>query len=134
MGQFLENHKLPKLNQDEINNSQIIIKYSESTILEFPINLQALMGSLKNFTKHLKSNQHQFYITSSRNYKRKKHFPTHLMKLLLYGYQNLTTQKTKTTDWYSSWTQNISKSNPAIYEKKYVPWPSWIYFRYSRPI
>ena len=67
MGQFLENHKLPKLNQDEINNSQIIIKYSESTILEFPINLQALMGSLKNFTKHLKSNQHQFYITSSRN-------------------------------------------------------------------
>lgn len=58
MGQFLENHKLPKLNQDEINNSQIIIKYSEFVILEFPINLQALMGSLKNSTKHLKSNQH----------------------------------------------------------------------------
>ena len=98
MGQFLENHKLPKLDQDEINNSHIIIKYSEFIILEFPINLQALTGSLENSTKHLKMNQHQFYITSSRNQKRKKRFPTHFMKLLLCGYQTLTTQKTKTTD------------------------------------
>lgn len=80
MDKLLENHKLPKLTQEEADyqNRPITSKDNKLLILKCPPNNKSANphDALVNATIHFKNNEYQFFTKSFKKYNRKKTFPT----------------------------------------------------------
>ena len=83
MDNFLETYRLPKLNQEEIDqlNRPITRNEIEYVIKTFPIDkVQDLMASQANSTKHKKNNLYPSFLNFSKLLKKKQHSLRHSMK------------------------------------------------------
>ena len=137
MDKFLNTHKLPKLNQDEIEslNRPITSEEIESVIKNLPTNKSpGPHGFPGEFYQTFKAEIIPILLKLFQKIAREENFQTHSMNPAFLWFPNQTETQQKRElqanipdEYGCKNSQDTSKSNSTAYRKNYSPWSSGIH-------